>query len=212
MIPESEVERFVQEPGLLVELCREVAARLDNVTVDDETTAMEAQLREIARAVDNLEKHGIPVPEPLRAEKVRLAALLEGNAKAAHALQSLTEGLEGVVNDFKGKTGDVPDVAADKKPRSKRSKLPRTDYGTLRQMIVEVLRSKGGRARVIEVLDGVGERLHGQLLPGDLEVRQDGKTPVWRNNVQWTRLRMVQEGALRNDSPNGIWELSEDQR
>jgi len=29
MISESDVERFVQEPGLLVELCREVVARLD---------------------------------------------------------------------------------------------------------------------------------------------------------------------------------------
>ncbi|WP_045222646.1 winged helix-turn-helix domain-containing protein [Desulfonatronum thioautotrophicum] len=212
MISESDVERFAREPGLLVELCREVVAWLDNEVVDDEKTAMKAQLREIARAVDNLERHGIPVPEPLRAEKIRLVALLEGNAKAVHALQSLTDGLEGVVNDLKSRSGNVHEVATEKKQRSKRSKLPKTDYGTLRQMIVEVLRSKGGRARVVEVVDGVGERLQGQLLPGDLEVRQDGKTPVWRNNVQWTRLRMVQDGALRNDSPNGIWELSEDRR
>jgi len=185
---------------------------LEHCAADDETTAMEAQLREIARAIDNLEKHGVPIPDALRAEKVRLAALLEGNINAANALHLLTDGLETVLNDLKIMDGRVPEAPAQKKPRPKRTKVPRTDYGTLRLLIVEVLLAKGGSAKVAEVLDGVGERLQGKLLPGDLELRQDGKTPVWRNNVQWVRLRMVQDGALRNDSPNGIWELSEDQR
>jgi hypothetical protein len=79
-------------------------------------------------------------------------------------------------------------------------------------LIIEVLKSRGGRAKVAEALEGVGERLKDKFLPGDLEVRQDGKTPAWRNNAQWERLRMVHDGVLRSDSPNGVWELSEGRR
>ena len=44
---------------------------------------MEAQLREIARAIDKLDKLGVPVPDALRAEKTRLAAALGVSAEAS---------------------------------------------------------------------------------------------------------------------------------
>ena len=67
----AEVERYVKDPSLLIELCREVIDRLDAGSNDDDTTAMEAQLREIARTIEKLEKMGVPVPDALRAEKTR---------------------------------------------------------------------------------------------------------------------------------------------
>jgi hypothetical protein len=72
--------------------------------------------------------------------------------------------------------------------------------------------SVGGRAKVADVLQEMGRQLKGKLLPGDLELRKDGKTIAWVNNAQWQRLLMVREGILKNDSPNGIWELAEDHR
>ena len=50
-------------------------------------------------------------------------------------------------------------------------------------------------------------RLEGLVMP-----RRDGKTIAWINNAQWERFLMVKEGILRSDSPNGIWELTEDYR
>lgn len=207
-----EVERYVKDPSLLVELCREVIERLDAGSDTSEKAAMEAQLREIARAIDKLDKQGVSVPEALRAEKTRLAAALGVSAEATQTLNHLADELEELLKDLKARIGPTSETAVSKKPRAKRSKSPKTDAATFRHLIVEVLKSSGGRAKVAEVLNGVGERLKGKLLPGDLEVRQDGKTLAWRNNAQWERLRMVHDGLLRSDSPNGIWELSEDHR
>nr|WP_321469284.1 hypothetical protein [uncultured Desulfobulbus sp.] len=205
----GEVERYVKDPSLLVELCREVIERLDAGSENGETAAMEAQLREIARAIDKLDKLGVPVPDALRAEKTRLAAALGVSAEATQTLNHLADELDELLKELKDRIGRTPETAPAKKFRTKRSKSPKTEASTFRQLIVAVLKSCGGRAKVAEVLDGVEERLKGKLLPGDLEVRQDGKTLAWRNNAQWERLRMVHDGVLRSDSPNGIWELSE---
>ncbi|EMG37154.1 Mrr N-terminal domain containing protein [Desulfocurvibacter africanus PCS] len=208
----GEVERYVKDPSLLVELCREVVERLDAGSDNGETAAMEAQLREIARAIDKLDNLGVPVPDALRAEKTRLAAALGVSAEATQTLSHLAYELEELLNDLKARIGRPSEATHTKKSRVKRSKSPKTDAATLRHLIIEVLKSNGGRAKVAEVLDRVGDRLKGKLMPGDLEVRQDGKTLAWRNNAQWERLRMVHDGILRSDSPNGIWELSGDDR
>jgi hypothetical protein len=49
--------------------------------------------------------------------------------------------------------------------------------------------------------------MDGKLLPGDLAFRRNGKTIAWQNNACWERLKMRQDGLLRDDSPSGIWEL-----
>ena len=72
----SEIERFVKDPGLLVELCREVIDEIDAGTDETDSAEREAQLREIAKAIERLEKVGVSVPDVLRAEKTRLAASL----------------------------------------------------------------------------------------------------------------------------------------
>lgn len=207
----TEVERYVKDPSLLVDVCREVIEQLSG-TDNGETLAMQAQLREIARAVEQLEKQSVPVPDALRAEKTRLAAALSVRAETTQKLSYITDEFEKLLKDLQAHIGRTSEPSPSQKTRTKRSKLPKTEAATLRQLIVDVLKSKSGRAKTAEILNEVGERLEGKLLPGDLQVRQDGKTPVWRNNTQWQRLQMVHDGILRSDSPNGIWELTEDYR
>lgn len=208
----GEVERYVKDPSLLVELCREVMNRLDAGRENGETASMEAQLREIARAIEKLDRQSVPVPDALRAEKTRLAANLGVSAEASQTLNHLSEELEALIQDVKSRLGSSLEVSPVKKPRTKRSKAEKTSPAKLRILIVEVLKVKGGSAKVREVLDEIGKRLEDELLPGDLEVRQDGKTLAWQNNVCWQRFRLVEDGILKPDSPRGIWELSEDQQ
>ena len=63
-----------------------------------------------------------------------------------------------------------------------------------------------------EVLEEMSQQLEGKFLPGDFALRQDGKSIVWKNNAQWERLKMRQEGILRDDSTSGIWELVKEHR
>jgi hypothetical protein len=72
----TDIDRFVKDPTMLVELCREVIDQLDASSDDAVVAEQEAQLRAIAKAVEQLEKSGVTVPDPLRTEKTRLAASL----------------------------------------------------------------------------------------------------------------------------------------
>jgi hypothetical protein len=68
------------------------------------------------------------------------------------------------------------------------------------------LRSRGGRACRAEVLAALAEELSGRLDALDLEILPSGSTR-WEAHVGKARQRLVRRGALRKDSPRGVWEL-----
>jgi gamma-glutamylcysteine synthetase len=206
----SEVDRYVKDPSLLLELCQEVIDRLDAGTETDDTAAMEAQLREIAKAIDKLDKIGVAVPDALRAEKTRLAAALGVNAEAVQVLNHLTDELEELLKGLKARLGRTSEGDTTKKPRAKRSRSPKTPNATLRELIVEALRHHGGSCHKNDVLQYMEEKLQGKLLPGDMEWRETTRDHAWQNNACWERYQMTKDGVLKTGSPRGIWELSED--
>lgn len=206
----TEVERFIKDPRLLVELCREVIEKLDSERKNSETPAMEAQLREIAHAINKLEKQDVAVPETLRAEKTRLAAAIGDNSEVTQTINHFTDELEELVKDLKIRIGRTSDTKSSNKVRAKRSKSPKTDKSILRQLIIEALKQLGGSAHKNEVLRYMERKLNGKLLPGDLEWRESSNDYAWQNNTCWERYAMTQDGVLKTGSPRGIWELSED--
>lgn len=210
MSDSKDIERFVKDPGLLVELCQDVIDQIDTNSEDALVTEQEAQLRAIAKAVDQLEKSGVPVPDSLRSEKTRLVASLATYTENRQVLAQLADEFQDVLKDLRERLG-LNGASSEGKPRAKRSKLPKTSKEDLRELIIKSLKSRDGRASVADVKTDLAAYLNGKLLPGDVEYRQDGKTVAWLNNAQWERLRMCQEGVLRNDSKQGVWELNKAQ-
>ena len=92
MSTETDIDRFVSDPGLLIELCREVIDQIEAGSEDPASQVKEAQLREIAKAVEKLEKMGVAVPDALRAEKTRLATELGSKSEACEAFNLLFDG------------------------------------------------------------------------------------------------------------------------
>jgi len=98
---------------------------------------------------------------------------------------------------------------------------PRTAYGRLQrglrtpeaayyQPILKALDGLGGRARMNDVLNRVEELMRGRLSEVDYQpLNSDPEVPRWRNAAQWARNAMVKEGLLKDDSPRGIWEISD---
>ena len=86
--------------------------------------------------------------------------------------------------------------------------LPHEDYEV---PILRILDEHGGRAPTSEVLELLGERLADQLLPADYETLASGDIR-WRNRAQFVRLRLVQRGDLRKESPRGLWEITDQGR
>jgi len=185
-----------------------VIDRLD-VTADEALVAeQEAQLKVIARAVDQLEKSAVAVPDMLRAEKSRLVLALASYVESRQMLTQLADEFDELLKNLRERLCQNS-AGAEIKPRQKRSKLPRTSKEALRLLIIQSLESRHGKATVSEVKADLSKFLDGKLLAGDLEYRQDGKTLVWLNNVQWERLQMCRDGLIRNDSKSGVWELAE---
>lgn len=208
----GEVERYVKDPNLLVELCREVIERLDAGSDNGETTAMEAQLREIARAVDKLDKQGVPVPDALRAEKTRLAAALGVSSESSKILSHLADELGKLLKDIKVRIGRTSEAEPAKQSRSQRSKSSKTDRSVLRRLIIEGLHALGGSAHKTDLYKLIEKNYEGRFLPGDFDHLPDGKRIVWKNYSDWEGSLMRKEGLLKSDSPRGVWALNEAQQ
>jgi len=211
-----DIDRFVETPSLLADLCREVIARLDTEPPSPEevaeTTAMEAQLREIAKTIDRLDKMGVPVPDVLRAEKTRLAAALVVEDRSAEALGHLADSLGAVIKEIRlalqrRKPRLLP--SGEKVVTINPDRLPRS---VLRSAIIRALQTLGGSASRKSVIECMESELQGNFLPGDLVWLESHKCYAWKRAVENEREHMIKEGILRNDSPAGTWELSEEFR
>lgn len=76
--------------------------------------------------------------------------------------------------------------------------------------ILEALRALGGSAPISQVLDCVLQNMRGTLNEADFEpIASNPDVPRWRKTAQWARNSMVKMGLLRNDSPRGIWQISD---
>ncbi len=209
MEEKPDITIFLKSPEQLLQLCRDVINELDKRREDKGLAEQEKQLREISRAIGKLEKAGIPVPDELRSLKVDLAAKLAIKEENDSVLETLADGLEGILQDLRARIGRTEKAAPGKSLRKRRSKKPKTEKDVLRKEIIRALKRLGGRAHLRQVLAEMEKQLKDKLLPGDLEKRQSGEI-AWENNACWERFHMVQDGILRNDSPRGIWELSEE--
>lgn len=87
------VNQYVLDPSLLVDLCRDVVEQLGVSTNDSDAGEREIQLSEISKTIERLQKLGISVPDALRAEKLRLACSSEMTEEVAVALEPLVSGL-----------------------------------------------------------------------------------------------------------------------
>lgn len=61
-----------------------------------------------------------------------------------------------------------------------------------------------------DVIDRVGQLMKEVLKEVDYQPPpSQPKNLRWRNAAQWARQKMLNEGLLKNDSPHGVWEISE---
>jgi len=111
------------------------------------------------------------------------------------------------IKDQEGR--DINKTKGTKQIKRKIKKGIKTPQSQYRIPILQVLRDLGGRGEANEILAKVYEKMKDKLSQIDLELLSSGNDYRWRNTAQWARNTMVNEGLLRNDSPRGIWEITE---
>lgn len=78
-----------------------------------------------------------------------------------------------------------------------------------REFILRALVELGGAERTDTVLNRVFELASAELDEADHEAMPSSDEPRWRNAARWERSNMVADGLLGQDSPWGIWEITE---
>ena len=86
----------------------------------------------------------------------------------------------------------------------------RTPEETFYQPILRALVDAGGAAPMKTVLARVKVAVQGALREVDFQsIGSDPEMVRWTNTAQWARHSMVKEGLLKDNSPRGIWEISD---
>ena len=91
------------------------------------------------------------------------------------------------------------------KPRRARAALPAAKF---HRPLLETLYSLGGRARPDEVRPRMEARMKAVTGPEDREASANG-APRWWEATRRARTELDRQGYIRNDSPSGVWALSE---
>jgi hypothetical protein len=190
----------------LINQLKELVSSIQRGTGQQDIVDKRKQLQAVNKSIQQLERQNVAVPDDLRNLKTTLAAELGSVDHAEDSLRFIALQLKQMLSDIGFSITSPHDR---RKSHSRRSNEPKTDQAILREYIIKGLKAHGGSARVREVLDWMEQELDDKLTPRDKQFRKSGRM-VWKNNACWERFQMAQEGILKNDSPQGIWELSKD--
>ena len=205
-------QELIQNPDALLALVQRAVQHLIEQRPD--TAEQEAQLRAVAKTIEQLEKQRVPVPDSLRQTKMDLVAKIGQQNQFDQQIRMLGDGLAEVlemIEQSSGKPRSEGKPQKETQPRQRRprsSSPPKTSMPVLREYIIQALSELGGSARGSDVLELMEDILRDKLLPGDMERHKDGEV-VWRNNTRWERHFMTKDGILLKDSKRGYWELAE---
>ena len=206
---------LIQNPDALLALVQQAVQHLIEQRPD--TAEQEAQLRAVAKAIEQLEKQRVPVPDSLRQTKMDLLAIIGQQDQFEQQLRILGDGLAEVLEMIEQATGKPRSEGKPQKETQPRQRRPRnsnqpvTPQSVLREYIIQALTEFGGSAHCSKVIDRMAKLLEVNLLPGDIEpCGSRNNELVWKNRSHWERQAMVNEGILRSDSERGYWELNRD--
>ena len=163
----------------------------------------------VAEAFEALQKVLIEEREQLNDPTVAELFRMLGNERLR-----LVEWMIGEVQKLAAiwRDGKAPDQTQYPEAKRMGERLPRGESLPMdfyRPLILKALAEMDGQGRAKEVLRRVFEMAKPHLSDKDLEPVPSGTSKRWEKKANWERYRMVQEGLLRSDSPQGIWELSE---
>lgn len=123
----------------------------------------------------------------------------------AEALDTLCEELA----DLRGRALKLLGATPRPPDRRRLRKGLMTPHDQYRRPILSTLESMGGSGQTSKVLEKVFALMEGTLNEHDLAILGSGNAPRWRTTACWSRNTMREEGLIVDDSPRGIWEISD---
>jgi len=87
-----------------------------------------------------------------------------------------------------------------------------TPQGEFWKPMLEALVEMGGQGSRQEVHKAVERKMKGRLKPGNYELNPSDGTTKWSKGVDFQRLAMVREGLMAENTPRGIWKITDQGR
>jgi hypothetical protein len=204
-------QELLQNPEALLALVQQAVQHLIEQRPD--TVAQEAQLRAVAKAIEQLEKQQVPVPDSLRQTKMTLLAEMGQQDQVDQQLKAFGEGLADILEMIETSLGQIStDEKNDKAPitrkRRRRNNGLRTPHTVLKEYVLAALVDLGGSAKSSEVLDRLEELFQEKLLLGDMEPHKSYKA-ICQYNAHWAYQKLIHDGIANRSIRRGYWELAE---
>jgi hypothetical protein len=163
---------------------------------------MRTKLDAVVESIETLEFNGIKPP-------VDLIKFRESLKKELLEYDDPNEILDYVADELKKSLCSIQEKQSGHHPPKERvTRGLLTPRSKLKVVLIEVLKSNGGRAHIQDVQYQMAAKLKGKFTKEDLESLEDGVLR-WEKNVQWLRYKLVQDGVLKKNSPRGYWELED---
>ncbi len=202
-------QELIQNPEALLALVQQAVQHLIEQRPD--TAAQEAQLRAVAKAIQELEKLQVAVPDSLRQTKMTLLAEIGQQDQFDQQIKMFGEGLADILEIIEIALGqklneEDADKASTKPIRRRRNSGSRTSNAILKDYVLTALTNLGGSAKSSEVLDIVEKLFKDKLLPGDMDPHKS-YAALWRYNSHWAYQALIHEGIANRSHRRGYWEL-----
>ncbi|OQX00557.1 MAG: hypothetical protein BWK80_61600 [Desulfobacteraceae bacterium IS3] len=147
--------------------------------------------------------------EPQR-EKARLEDEVKELLQTYDDLKDLYNTLKAMIKRLEENLKSKPESKPFTRRRAKKGE--NTQRKKYFPYILNVLIEMGGSGKPKYVVERVGEKMRNILTEKDREKLQTGTDLIWENNVKWARNDLKESGYLKDDSPYGLWEISESGR
>lgn len=175
----------------------------------DVSSAFEILLEEVEAEIDFVNGVGAKAFEGRDYDKAKEALERSGT------LTAFRDKVAGLRKEWE-EMAAVAEREEDEETRAQRRNLGklrkgvRTPESAYYRPILQALEQMGGRGRVADVLERVGQIMKPVLKMVDYDpLASSPDNPRWRNAAQWARNNMIRDGLLKNDSPRGVWEITD---
>jgi hypothetical protein len=212
-MPEPHIKHQLQSVlEKAISLRESLGAVIESMKRSDESDDSEQkphQLKEIAKTIQKLELTGVSIPSELRSLKTSLVAELGAKEEAVRVFQAIRRELREMLGALDGLNGGQS--GASHPTESKHQRHGDGKIARYREAMIVCLKENGGSGSASEILRQMESKLRDVLTSYDREINNNGQVR-WQHETHALRFQMAKEGILRDDSPRGMWELTEKNR
>lgn len=180
-------------------------------TENIEFNKKKSKLNAISDSIERLQTSGVPVPNDLFLHQEKLQSEIKKIDNTDEVLIFTAAELFKIIEKINHQINKLPDKGSKQYKGRIDPSVPVTDSKTLRDELLIVIKELGGSSDLNTILQKMEIKLENRITPADKDIVGDGNER-WINKVRWVRNDLVKEGIFKNNSPRGIWELSEDKK